>query len=147
MGGGAGIGLGLLAGGLLGAAARPAAVYAYWLPDADPNLRQPILLVSAGIGMAVGVVAVLLAGLARRTWASTAIGVLSGSALAYLATILTFLPLLWAGLFGIGGIRTMNDEAPAYGVAMAFTGALSGGCGAILRSWLSGRRAAPASGP
>jgi hypothetical protein len=121
-------------------------VYVFLLGSADPDLRLPLLLVSAGIGMVVGIIAVLLGALARRAWSSAVVGSLAGAALAYLAMILTFLPLFWGSLLGLGGVRTLDDEAPVYGTAMALTGALSGGCGSLLRAWISGKRSTGASG-
>jgi hypothetical protein len=137
---------GLMAGGLLGAAARPAVVYAVWLREADVELSQAILFVSAAIGLTVGVIAVVIAAFFRSTLASAVIGAASGAILAYAVTILTFLPLFWSGLLGIDGIRTVGNEAPFYGAAMAAAGALSGGCGAFLQGWLGGERPGTASG-
>jgi hypothetical protein len=138
MGRGAAIGLGLLAGGLFGAAARPAVVYAFWLRGADADLSEALLLASAVIGLVIGFLAVALASLIRTTWGASLLGAILGAGLAYLCTALTFLPLFWCGLLGISGVQAVGEEAPLYGVAMALTGALAGGGGAFLQDWLSG---------
>ena len=142
MGRGAGIALACLLGGLLSAAARPAVVYAYWLRNADPNLLPLILSVSAGIGLVVGALAVLSAAFIRETWLQVIVAAVSGAGLAYVATIVTFLPLFWSGLLGLGGVRTVGEEAPLYGAFMALAGALSGLCGTLLQNRLTGPRRA-----
>jgi hypothetical protein len=136
-----------MVGGLFGAAARPAVVYAFWLRGVDGDLSMVLLTISAGIGLMVGVVAVLVAALVRSLLAGSLVGALAGAALAYLVTILTFLPLFWGGLLGINGVRAVDAEAPLYGLAMALTGALSGGCGSLLHGWLCRRQPARRSGP
>ena len=147
MGRGTGTAVGALAGGLLGAAARPAVVYAFWLRGADADMSAVLLSFSAAIGLAVGVVAVLIGAAVRGPRTGPVVGALAGAALAYLATILTFLPLLWAGLLGFNGIRALDAEAPLYGITMALTGALSGGGGSLLRGRLCRRQPARGSGP
>ena len=72
---------------------------------------------------------------------------LSGAALVYLVTVLTFLPLFWDGLIGLNGVRAVDGEATIYGAAMALAGALPGGCGLFLHGRLRGVRPLPASGP
>jgi len=47
------------------------------------------------------------------------------------------LPLFWGSLLGLGGIQVMDVQAPIYGLAVAVSGAISGGCGALLQSRLS----------
>jgi hypothetical protein len=147
MGRGAGIALACLVGGLMSAAARPAVVYAYWLRNADPSLLPLILSVSAGIGLVVGALAVLSAAFIRETWLRVMVAVVSGAGLAYVATIVTFLPLFWSGLLGLGGVRTVGEEAPLYGAFMALAGALAGSAGAFVQSRIAGRRSAPVSRP
>jgi hypothetical protein len=142
MGRGVGIASGIVAGGLLGAAARPAVVYVFWLRGAGGDLSAVLLAISAGIGLVVGVVAVLIAALVPGPRARPLLGALVGAALAYLVTTLTFLPLFWGGLLGLGGVRAVDAEAPLYGIAMALTGAVSGGCGPLLQGWLGRRRPA-----
>jgi hypothetical protein len=144
---GMGIGFGVMAGGLFGAAARPAVVYVFWLRGADGDLSMVLLTISAGIGLMVGVVAVLIAAPVRSPLAGPLVGALAGAALAYLATILTFLPLFWGGLLGFNGIRAVDVEAPLYGIEMAVAGALAGGCGSLLRGWLCRKRLARGSEP
>ena len=142
---GAGIGFGVIAGGLLGAAARPAVLYGFWLRNADPDATLALTVVSAGLGGIVGVAAVLIGSIVRHPVACpiTAVGV--GGGLAYGATILTFLPLFWGGLLGFGGVKPLDDEAPVYGIAMALTGALAGGVGALVLGWVAGKRSAAAT--
>ena len=146
MGRGMAIGLGVVAGGLLGAAARPAVVYAFWLRGSDADTVGALVLASAGIGMTVGVSATLIAAPVRGAWVSSLVGALGGASLAYLATVVTFLPLFFVGLLGFNGVQVVDDEAPLYGVAMAATGALSGSGGAVLQGRLRGRRPMTASG-
>jgi hypothetical protein len=140
MGRGVGIALACLVGGLLGAAARPAVVHAFWLRNVDPNLLPLILSVSSGIGLVVGALAVLIAAFLRGTLLRVVVAAVSGAGLAYVATIVTFLPLFWSGLLGLGGVRTVGEEAPLYGAFMALAGALSGVCGALLQNRLTGPR-------
>src|SRR5262245_21039819 len=119
MGRGTAAGLGLLAGGLLGAAARPAVVYAFWLRGAGGDMPLTLLPGSAAIGLVVGVVAVLIAALAGEG-RGPLVGAISGAVLAYLFAALTFLPLFWGSLLGIvPGARVVDDEAPLYGLAVA----------------------------
>jgi hypothetical protein len=68
------------------------------------------------------------------------VGAFAGAALAYAATIVTFLPLFWGSLLGLGGARVVDDQAPLYGAATALAGALSGGCGALVRARLAPKR-------
>jgi hypothetical protein len=136
MGRGTGLGIGAAAGGLLGAVGRAAVVYAFWLRGAGGDLSGVVLTVSAGIGLVVGGVAVLAAALVAGPRARPLVGAAVGAALAYLATILTFLPLFWGGLLGIGGVRVVGDEAPLYGALTAAAGALAGGCGSLLHGRL-----------
>jgi hypothetical protein len=136
-----------LAGGLIGAAARPAIVYAFWLGGTGGELSPLLLPVSAGIGLAVGLVAVLIASFVRGTLAGAAVGALSGAGLAYLAAALTFLPLFFGGLLGMEGLRAVGEEAaPLYGAAVALAGALSGGGGALAPGWLCGKGPAGSQG-
>jgi len=141
MGSGSGIGLGILVGALLGAVARPAVVYTFWLRGAEGDLSTAVLLFSAVIGILAGIIAVLIASLVRSTLASAVVGAFSGAALAYAFTVLTFLPLFWCGLLGLNGVQAVDDEAPLYGLAMALTGALAGGCGGFLKGCLSSKEA------
>jgi hypothetical protein len=99
-----------------------------------------LLLTSAAIGLFVGIIAVLIGALFRSALTGSLVAAVSGAALAYLFTILTFLPLLFCGLLGINGVEAVDDEAPLYGLAMALTGALSGGCGTLLLGWLGVER-------
>jgi hypothetical protein len=142
MGPGSAIGLGLLLGGLLGAATRPAVVYTVWLRGADAEVSQVLLFASAGIGLALGVIAVLTAVPFRRSRGGWIVAAVSGAILAYLVTAATFLPLFWCGLLNIAGIETVGNEAPLYGAAMALAGALSGGGGAFLMGRLGGQQPA-----
>src|SRR5262245_46268380 len=92
---------GVLAGGLLGAVARPAVVYVFCLRHADAELSQGIMFLSAGLGFVVGVLAVLVSALLRGATTRTLVGALTGASLAYLLTAVTFLPLFFAGLLGV----------------------------------------------
>jgi hypothetical protein len=105
---------------------------------ADEDLSMLLLFVAAGIGFVVGIIAVLVAAPFRASLGSSVLGAIAGAVLAYGAAMLTFLPLFWGGLLGIDGIQVIDDEAPIYGVAMAVSGAIAGGCGALLQSRLSG---------
>ena len=142
MGRGVGIVSGTVAGGLLGAAVRPAVVHVSWLRGVGGDLSVVLFAISAEIGLVVGVVAVLIAALVPGPRARPLLGALVGAALASLVTILTFLPLFWGGLLGLNGFRAVDAEAPLYGIAMALTGAVSGGCGSLLQGWLGRRRPA-----
>lgn len=133
---GAGTLLAVAVGGLLGAASRPAVLYAFWLRGADAEMSTLLLPLSAAIGLLVGTLAVLLAALVRGPWA-VAVGAISGAVLGYGATILTFLPLMFAGLLRINGIEFPDNTAPLYGAAMAVGGALSGAGAALLRERLA----------
>ena len=141
---GFGIVLGVLAGGLLGVVARPAVMYAFWLRGADADTTPILVFVSAGIGLVVGALAALSAAFLRGFWVRPVVGVASGAVLAYLASVLTFLPLFYGGLLGFGGIQAVDDDAVFYGAAMALTGAVSGGGGSLLQSWLQGARSVSA---
>src|SRR5262245_5969535 len=142
---GAGIGFGVITGGLFGAAARPAVLYFFWLRNSDPDASLALLVISAGLGGIVGVMAVLIGSLVRHPVACPITAAAVGGGLAYGAAILTFLPLFWGGLFGFGGVKPLDDEAPVYGIAMGLTGALAGGVGALVLGWVEGKR--PASAP
>jgi hypothetical protein len=133
------IAVGTLAGSLIGAVSRPAVVYTFWLRDANADMVQVLVPVSAAIGLIVGVAAVLLAVLVRGRWMSALVGACLGGGLAYLFAILTFLPLFWGGLFGFGDLKPLDDEAPIYGYLLALTGVLSGGGGALLAERLARR--------
>jgi hypothetical protein len=140
------VALGALAGGLVGAVARPAVVYVFCLRNADVDLSQGIMVLSAGFGFVVGVLAVLISTLQRGAMTSAVVGALVGGFLAYLVTAITFLPLFIAGLFGVSGLE-FKEEPWLYGVAMGLAGALAGGAGTLLRVWLSGPPANPMSAP
>jgi hypothetical protein len=142
---GAGIGFGVIVGGVLGAAARPAALYGFWLRNADADATLALTVVSAGFGGIIGVAAVLIASLVRHPVARPITAAAVGGALAYGAAILTFLPLFWGGLLGFGGVRPLDDEAPLYGIAMGLTGALAGGVGALVLGWVEGKQPAAAT--
>jgi hypothetical protein len=142
---GAGIGFGVIVGGLLGAASRPAVLYAFWLRGADPDASLALVAVSAGFGGIIGVAAVLIAALVRHPVARPIVAAAVGGALAYGAAILTFLPLFWGGLLGFGGVKPLDEEAPLYGIAMGLTGALAGGVGALVLGWVEGKRPALAT--
>ena len=137
---------GLLAGGLLGAVARPAVLYVFCLRNADVDLSQGIMFLSAGFGFVVGVLAVLISTFQRGAVTSAVVGALVGGCLAYLVTAITFLPLFFAGLFGVSGLE-FKEEPWLYGLAMALAGALAGGVGALLRGWLLGPPTNPTSVP
>jgi len=130
------IALGVLAGGLVGAATRPAVVYLFCLRNADVELSKGIMFLSAGFGFCVGVLAVLISIFIRGFWNRTICGALIGGFLAYLVTAITFLPLFFGGLFGVSGLE-FKEEPWLYGFAMAFAGALAGGVGALVQGWLS----------
>jgi len=138
---GTGIGFGVIAGALLGAAARPAVLYGFWLRNADPDAMLALLVISAGFGGIIGVAAVLIGSIVRHQVARPITAAAVGGALAYGAAILTFLPLFWGGLFGFGGVKPLDDKAPLYGIAMGLTGALAGGVGSLVQGWV--RRDAP----
>jgi hypothetical protein len=140
------IALGVLAGGLLGAVARPAVVYVFCLRNAEVDLSQGIMFLSAGFGFVVGIVAVLISTLLRGTMTSAVVGALVGACLAYLVTAVTFLPLFFTGLLGVSGLE-FKEEPWLYGLAMALAGALAGGVGALLQGWLSGPPTNPISVP
>jgi hypothetical protein len=131
------IALGVLAGGLVGAVARPAVVYVFCLRHADVELSQGIMVLSAGLGVTVGVLAVLFAALLRDAMTSAVIGATIGGCLAYFFTAITFLPVFFAGLLGVSGLE-FNEEPALYGIAMGLAGALAGGGGGLLQAWLSG---------
>jgi MFS family permease len=136
------IALGVLAGGLLGAVARPSVVYLFCLRNADVDLSQGIMVFSAGFGFIAGVLAVLFSALLRDAVPSAALGAAVGGLLAYLFAAITFLPLFFAGLLGVSGLE-FNQEPWLYGFAVALAGALAGGAGALLQAWLSGPRTNP----
>src|SRR5439155_17265851 len=73
------IALGVLSGGLLGAVARPAVVYVFCLRNADVDLSQGIMVLSAGFGFVVGVLAVLFSALLRDAVPSAVVGVAVGA--------------------------------------------------------------------
>src|SRR5262245_34011267 len=102
---GTAITFGVLAGGLLGAVARPAVLYVFCLRNADAQLSQAIIFLSAGFGFVVGVLAVLTSLLQRGAIASAVLGAVVGGCLAYLVTAITFLPLFFAGLLGVSGLE------------------------------------------
>lgn len=64
-------------------------------------------------------------------------GAFVGGCLAYFITAITFLPLFFAGLFGVSGLE-FKEEPWLYGIAMGLAGALAGSVGALLQDWLSG---------
>jgi hypothetical protein len=140
------IALGVLAGGLLGAVARPAVVYFFCLRNAEVELSQGIMFYSAGFGFVVGVLAVLISILLRDAVTSAVVGALVGACLAYVVTAITFLPLFFAGLLGVNGLEFKEDPW-LYGLAMALAGAVAGGVGAWLQNWLSGPPTSPISLP
>lgn len=133
---GTGIGFGVIVGALLGAAARPAVLYSFWLRNADPDATLALLVISAGLGGIVGVGAVLIGSLVRHNVVRPIVAAVIGGAIAHVAAILTFLPLFWGGLLGFGGVRPLDDEAPLYGLAMSLTGALAGGAGSLVQGWV-----------
>jgi hypothetical protein len=138
--------IGTLAGGVLGAIARPAVLYFFCLRNADAQLSQGIIFLSAGFGCVVGVLAVLTSLLQRGTIASAVLGAVVGGCLAYLVTAITFLPLFFAGLLGVSGLE-FKEEPWLYGIAMGLAGALAGGAGALLKSRLSGPPTNPIPAP
>jgi len=140
------IALGGLAGGLVGAIARPAVVYVFCLRNAEVDLSQGIMFLSAVFGFVVGLLAVLFAALLRGALTSAVGDALIGACLAYLVTAITFLPLFFAGQGGVSGLE-FKEEPWLYGIAMALAGALAGGVGALLQGWLSGPPTNPISVP
>ena len=129
--------LGILAGGLLGAVARPAVVYVFCLRNADVELSQGIMFLSVVFGFVVGVLAVLSTAFLRGALIRAVVAALIGGCLAYLVTAITFLPLFFAGLGEVSGLE-FKQEPWLYGLAMALAGAVAGSAGALLQSWLSG---------
>jgi hypothetical protein len=143
---GTAITFGALAGGLLGAVARPAVLYFFCLRNADAQLSQGIIFLSAGFGFVVGVLAVLTSALQRGVMASAVLGAVVGGGLAYLVTAITFLPLFFGGLLGVSGLE-FKEEPWLYGIAMATAGGLAGGAGALLQARLAGPPTNPRHSP
>ena len=129
---------GVLAGGLLGAVTRPAVVYIFCLRNADVELSQGIMFLSAGFGFVVGILAVLISAFQRGAVTARSCA-LVGACLAYLVTAITFLPLFFAGLFGVSGLE-FKEEPWLYGFAMAIAGALAGGVGRCCKVGSRARR-------
>jgi hypothetical protein len=107
-------------------------VYAFWLRGADVDTTFAVLIFSAMIGLVIGILAVSIGVMVRDRMASFVVGAVVGAVLAYGATVLTFLPLLFGGLLGFNGIDVVDDAAPVYGAAMALTGAVAGGVGTLI---------------
>jgi hypothetical protein len=120
-------------------------LYGFWLRNADADATLALVAVSAGFGGIIGVAAVLIASLVRHPVARPITAAVVGGALAYVAAIVTFLPLFWGGLLGFGGVRPLDDEAPLYGIAMGLTGALAGGVGALVLGWVEGKQSRDAT--
>jgi hypothetical protein len=131
---GSAVGLGLLAGGVLGAVTRPAVVYFFCLRSADVEFSFYIMCVSAAIGLVVGLAAVGIAAVGRGL-PSLMLGAICGGMIAYGFTMLTFLPLFWGGLLGVSGLR-FDEDPVIYGIAMGLTGVFAGACGALLQDRL-----------
>jgi WD40 repeat protein len=124
-----------LVGGLLGTAARPAVMSAFWLVGEGPvngGVLFASVVISCAIGLCVGALAGLIGAAISNPVAGPLVGAIAGAFLAFALSVVTFLFLClgtWDG-------RPQDIDVNLYFPMMALSGAAPGALGGLVGVWV-----------